>query len=360
MRGWQTDPSQGYTLTLTSTVATGTHMGEPSINTRSDTPNTRSPRDTEHDPAEESITWSARIRSGRMTAEEWAKFDSWSGQSPAHERAFQEINALWNDPDLIEAAAEVDRAVPRSAPSRRSPRPWPRMLAAAATVFLVMTAVVQQFDLPLRLQADYMTAVGERHTITLADQSTVVLNTRSAVASDYRTDGRHVRLLKGEALFRVQPDKTRPFLVEHRGVVARAIGTAFIVRERREGLQISVIEGVVAVQSGNLAASLVSLTAGQQALLTPNGATSVQPFNPDVAVAWVQGRLVFDTMPFAEVLEEIARYHAGYIGLWNPALVKLRVSGTYNLSNTSSILTTLQQTLPVHMTRLTDRFVVFR
>jgi len=121
-----------------------------------------------------------------------------------------------------------------------------------------------------------------------------------------------------------------------------------------------VIEGVVAVQSGNSDLPPISLTSGQQALVAADGGTSVQPINPDVTLAWIKGRLVFDNMPFKEVLEEFSRYHAGYIGLWNPALAELRVSGSYNLVDTSLILTTLAQTLPVHMTRLTDRVVAFR
>jgi transmembrane sensor len=303
--------------------------------------------------------WFVRLRSGRMSAEERTAFDSWLGQHPSHQAAFQEIETLWEDPNLLQAAIEVDDTRPTAVSARPRDRLWPRIVVGAAILLLVSVVALFQWDVPMRLRSDYVTAAGERHTLLLADRSTVTLNTRSAVATSYQPNLRHVTLLKGEALFRVEPDKRRPFVVEYHGVIAQAVGTSFLIREQHDGLHITVLEGVVQVRSDSHGGSGISLTAGQQAQVASNGTTSLHNVNLEAASAWVQGRLVFDNMPFPEVLEEIARYHSGYVGLWNPALAPLRVSGSYNLADTAQILTTLTQTLPVHMTRLTDRFVVF-
>lgn len=308
-------------------------------------------------PADEAILWFARLSAGDMTEQEHDAFRSWRG-SPVHEKAFKDICALWDKPELMEAAGTLIKRgsyTTSQAPSR--PR-WSRTFAAAAVVLLVMTAVAYQFDIPLRFQADHLTATGELQTVVLADQSTVTLNTNSAIASGYRADSRRIRLLKGEALFKVQPDAGRPFLVEHEGIVARAVGTSFVVREYGNAAHVSVIEGVVSVESPTK--STATVTAGRRAIVGSDGAIVVEAIDPDIALAWLHGRLVFEDAPFARVLEEVSRYHAGYVGIWNPSLATLSVSGTYNLSNPDHILTTLAKTLPVEMTRLTDRFVVFR
>lgn len=309
--------------------------------------------------AEEAIVWFARLRSGRMTGQEQAAFQSWRSRSQAHEAAWQQIGALWDEPELAEAAGEVERATSTAAGTRR--RAWMsvRTATAAAMAALAVVAVLYLAEVPLRWQADYMTSVGQRHTLTLADQSTITLNTDSAVAWSYGMDRRHIRLLKGEALFRVQPDATRPFVVEHAGVTAQAVGTAFLVRERQGMTLVTVVEGIVAVHTAQADAQSLAATAGQQILITADG-VRLSSVNAALAAAWTTGRLVFDKAPFSEVVAEIARYHPGYIGLWNPALARLRVSGSYNLADTSQILTTLTQTLPVHMTSLTDHLVVFR
>jgi transmembrane sensor len=328
------------------------------MNRRSDN-SAAPPPEPGHDRSDQAAAWFARLRSGHASAEERAAFDSWIRRHPTHEQAFQELGALWEDPDLLQAAVEIDETAPRAVPAGPWHRLWPRIVAGAAVLLLISAVALFQWDVPLRLRSDYVTAAGERHTLLLADRSTVILNTRSAVATSYKADIRHVTLLKGEALFRVEPDKSRRFIVEYQGVVTQAVGTSFLIREKQDGLHITVLEGVVQVRSDSRAGSAISLTAGQQARVAPNGTTSIHSVNPDAASAWVQGRLVFDSMPFSEVLEEIARYHSGYVGLWNPVLATLRVSGSYNLTDTAHILTTLTQTLPVHMTRLTDRFVVF-
>ncbi|BCA56570.1 hypothetical protein W02_37100 [Nitrospira sp. KM1] len=308
-------------------------------------------------PSDEAIVWFARLSSGEMTDRERTKFWEWRNHSADHEQAFVEICRLWDKPELMEAAGALaglgTQAESRSIPERH----WVRALVAAV-VLLIVSAVAYQFDVPIRFQADWLTAVGERQTITLADESTVILNTNSAIASNYRPDSRRVQLLKGEAMFKVQPDATRPFLVEHGGLVARAVGTAFVVRESGNITHVSVVEGVVSVESST--ASQVTLEAGQRAIMNADGKISVQSIDTDVTLAWLQGRLVFENTPFVQVIEEISRYHGGYIGVWNPSLAGLAVSGTYNLSNPTTILATLTKTLPVQMTRITDRFVVFR
>ncbi|MDF2458081.1 MAG: putative Iron dicitrate transrane sensor FecR [Nitrospira sp.] len=358
MREWPTHPSQGYTLVRK--VAIGAPLRESFMTQHSEHSMTSRPG-TGQDGSDQALAWFARLRSGRMSANEQAAFESWLDQHPAHERAFREIDALWEDPELFHAAIEIDGKTSYAAQSPSSwHRLWPRILAGAAVVLLVTAVALFQWDIPLRLRSDYVTATGERHTLLLADQSTVILNTRSAVATAYKEDIRRVTLLKGEALFRVEPDKTRPFIVEYHGVMTKAVGTSFLLRERQDELYITVLEGVVQVGLTAHSDATISLTAGQQARVVHNGITSVHSVNADAASAWVQGRLMFDNIPFSEVLEEIARYHSGYVGLWNQTLAPLRVSGTYNLADTAHILTTLTQTFPVHMRRLTDRFVVFR
>lgn len=355
MRGWQTDPSQGYTRAAPGLLEIGS--ASMSLTNPPSMPGGSTPCGPEPDPSDAAITWFARLRSRRLTDEERAAFELWRNQSPTHEEAFQEITALWDAPELLEAAAV--RTASAAGGTGRSRRAFAQVAGIAAAIVLLLTLALFHFDPATRIQADHVTSTGERLTITLADHSTVILNTNSAVAADYRTDARHVRLLKGEALFQVQPDTTRPFRVEHHGVTAQAVGTAFLVRERPHGVQITVIEGIVAVASGRSSTPAVTLQAGQQALAGSDGSTSVRPVDAAQAAAWTRGRLIFDSTPFDEVLDEVARYHPGYVALWNPALARLRVSGSYTLADTNQILAALSQTLPVRMTRLTDRIVLF-
>src|SRR3546814_15209448 len=60
----------------------------------------------------------------------------------------------------------------------------------------------------------HATATGEILRVPLRDGSAVTLNSNSEIAVDFDEGIRHVRLLRGEALFDVAKDSRRPFVVE--------------------------------------------------------------------------------------------------------------------------------------------------
>ncbi|NWM00863.1 iron dicitrate transport regulator FecR, partial [Klebsiella pneumoniae] len=68
--------------------------------------------------------------------------------------------------------------------------------AAAGAAVACLALALAGPDLALRLQADHMTGTGAIRTVTLADGSTAVLDSRSAIAVDYRSGERRVTLLR--------------------------------------------------------------------------------------------------------------------------------------------------------------------
>jgi len=310
--------------------------------------------------AEQAIAWFARLRSEPVSLEDRQAFEAWRRQSPLHAQAYENICALWDDPALKTAAANAAHSsVPiQRKDVRRASRRWlTRFSVAAAIAGLVITASLQ-WDLPLRVAADHMTATGERRIVQLPDRSTVTLNTQSAIATDFGGPSRRIRLLRGEALFQVQSDRQRPFVVDNQNILTRAVGTEFVVREEPSGIRVTVVDGVVELAPNQRNWAPIQVTAGQQVTVDTNGPGMPHEIDAQAAIAWSRGRLIFDGARLADVVEELRRYHTGIIVLWNPAVGDLRVSGSYSLADPTGILTTLAQTLPIRMARLTDHVVV--
>ncbi|MCP6755955.1 FecR domain-containing protein, partial [Klebsiella pneumoniae] len=86
----------------------------------------------------------------------------------------------------------------------------------------------------------YTTARGELRSVELADGSVVHINTQSRIDVNLSPRAREVRLVGGEALFKVQRDTTRPFLVYSGNAVIQAIGTQFNVRLQQTDTTVSV------------------------------------------------------------------------------------------------------------------------
>lgn len=232
---------------------------------------------------------------------------------------------------------------------------------AAAAVFLLVGMTLWSDAVLMWLRSDYSTGIGEQRVVTLPDRSVVTLNTDSSIAVVYESDRRRVELLRGEASFAVQPNPERPFTVESRGVATTAVGTEFLVKDRETDVQVTVLSGSVLVADGKRRSDqAVRLAAGDQVSVGPQGAGSVDRVDTAAVAAWMQGRLVFVRTPLADVVHDLARYHRGYIVIWNPALQSLPITGIYNLSDPSHVFTTLADTLPIRMVRLTDHLIVIR
>src|SRR5262249_1923478 len=151
------------------------------------------------------------------------------------------------------------------------------------------------------------------------DGSVIHLNTNSEVRICYTARIRHVRIVRGEALFRVERDAARPFRVSTDTAVIRAVGSEFDVYQQSARTRVAVVHGQV-----NLLALLpkrptplrhwdiTTLTTlpGYNDVLVAEEQASVgiegdihkgrQP-NFQSPADWAQRRLIFDNAPIADV-----------------------------------------------------------
>lgn len=311
----------------------------------------------------EASEWFARFDGDEMTAEDRQRFEAWRRVNPDHERAFQEVRAMWHAPEFTAALSTVIPDVRRDPPPPGSSRPGIRNRIpafATAAVLLLTTVWLLTADILTTLRSDYRTTTGEQRTIQLSDQSFVTLNTNTALIADLSGEVRRIQLLKGEALFRVSQDPDRPFTVEHKGNLVRVLGTEFTVRERQDSISVAVVRGKVEVRSMRGSDHVTHLIGGEQVFAGPDGMSARQPVDPADLTAWTAKRLAVTDMPLADLIQELQRYHPGYLWLWNPAIGRVRVTGIYDLSDTMETLTVLARTLPIRVDRLTDYLVVLR
>ncbi len=194
------------------------------------------------------IDWISRRAAGNAPALE-TEFLSWMRADPRHEAAIAELQPGWarlSAPRLNGHAEDLRRRVHFAVSRRRKFRYAVGIggfaLATMIAVAFVSLWPIQNTDGPARgiaIRPDYE---------TLADGSSVELNAGASIVSEYTAEVRRVHLVRGEALFHVMPDGSRPFVVEARGVSVRAVGTAFNVRLDSDAVDVLVTHGKVAVE----------------------------------------------------------------------------------------------------------------
>lgn len=293
---------------------------------------------------EQATFWVVRLSSADATDADRAAFATWRAADPVHAEAYAEMEA-WR------------RVAGRAPDVRRRPRKRPAGLAGLAAALGLSGLIAHETGLIDRVRADAWTGVGGIETLLLPDGSRAFLNTDTALALHFTSGGREIQLLRGEAMFDVVPDKTRPFVVRGGGLMVRAVGTRFFVRADGDGEPVGVAEGRVDAAT---ATGAVTLGAGEVALRKADGDLAVEPGDIARATAWRDGKLVVSGRPLAEVVADLNRYRHGRIVLMGDSLGTQRFSGTLDLRHTDEALAVLAAAMGLRVTRLTPYLVLVR
>ncbi|HKY86061.1 MAG TPA: FecR domain-containing protein [Pseudorhodoplanes sp.] len=196
----------------------------------------------------------------------------------------------------------------------------------------------------------YHTEMGEIRRVALEDGSTAAINTDSSIAVTYSDRLREVRIDKGEAWFQVKHDRTRPFLVEAGQVRVRAVGTAFSVRKRANGVEVVVTEGVVAAWKPENVADPVSASAGTR-LFIPYAPKSTFEKSVDHSVerplAWRNGEIEITALPLQDAASEFNRYNRRQIVVANGAVARERVDGIFRTDDPEGFANAVRNLLDV-------------
>ena len=286
---------------------------------------------------DQALAWFARLQDGKATQLDRDEFAAWLAANPEHEQAYDKVLKLWQSPAL-EAAMSHFAAIPLPPTKTTQRRFEPRHWAAAASILLVGGWLLNASGGVARWQADFATGTGEQRREILADGSSVILNTDSAIKLNYAGERRGVTLLSGEAYFEVQPDKTRPFVVSTDQGTIRVVGTRFTVKTG-ESTQVDVESGIVACTANQ--GESRQLTAGQHTDVSEQGVADISNVDTGKAFAWLKGRLIFQDWTLADVIAELDRYHPGAIVIADAKLAQIRVSGNYKLEDTMAVVRSL-------------------
>ncbi|MGZ4981376.1 MAG: FecR family protein [Methylobacter sp.] len=303
----------------------------------------------------QAIDWLLRIRSENCTETERRAFNAWLAENSDHRQAYEAAQTQWQWMEQFKSMNFPARDAALRY-RKKSPR---RMLKYSAAASLLLALGLTAF-IPngwLGMPHTYIAEKGERQTITLADGSSIELNTDSEVRVHFNRWRRNVEMVKGEAFFTVSHDAERPFEVRAGGGHIRDIGTAFDIYIKPEQVIVAVQEGIVEVQ----ASGKRELTAGHQLAFNGNGQfQAVQGQDVASLIAWRQGNLVFHDRRLDDVLAEVGRYHDTRIRLQDENLGKLRISGTFHTTELDNTLGAIATLLPVNIDHIGEHEIVLK
>ncbi|MGN6818780.1 MAG: FecR family protein [Sphingomonas sp.] len=252
---------------------------------------------------EEAIAWLIRQRDPAFDG--WNEFEAWLAADAAHARAYAEIAAADRDlDDLLDGVTWPAEAEPE--PDWHDPivpvrRRW--LGGAIAASVAIAVAAGSWVAWPSRDLYSVRTAAGERRTVTLAD-TRLELNGETSIQLDHK-DPRFARMERGQALFVIKHDPSRPFRLETQDATLVDAGTTFEVTTGGGALDLAVSEGMVVVDPGS---SGIKVPAGQRFVLAKGERTGqLSAVRPSDVGAWRDGQLFYDGAPLSRVAADLQR-----------------------------------------------------
>ncbi len=335
---------------------------------------------------EESIYTELIIKylSGQITAAEEEKLQTWLAESSGNEESFKKMKKLWKAvgpsgqpeiPNIDEEWTKLEKRLRLNQTEKsasilnldkksqgRSMTPsasrW-RTYYAAAAVFVALIGFSWWFGVFDSDLVRISTQNSQTSMVTLSDGSLVRLNNASKIVypESFPDSIRHVQLI-GEAYFDVAAE-SRPFVVFTENARIRVLGTEFNVWTRNEETRVIVKEGRVSFRSLQSDKTGLVLVENQMAVCKEDlEPVETQPANPNGLLGWLEGRIVFDETRLKEVVDELSRIYDVEIGLQNPELDSLSISGTFQKKPLEEILEAICLTLDLEYRFEAGRYVV--
>jgi ferric-dicitrate binding protein FerR (iron transport regulator) len=144
-------------------------------------------------------------------------------------------------------------------------------------------------------------------SVILSDGTTVILSPNSAFSypKKFKKNIRDVSLLKGNAFFKVTPDKKKPFVVTSGVVKTKVLGTSFNVHLNRNNCYVVVHTGKVNVSSGT---ESVDLLPSQEArYIKKEGTLSFRKVNAQELKSWYNSDITLTNQSIETIFRIIER-----------------------------------------------------
>ncbi len=207
---------------------------------------------------------------------------------------------------------------------------------------------------------------GKKSQLILSDGTKIHLNSGSSVRypAAFMKNGKRQVFLDGEAFFEVAKDKNRPFIVNSNEMNVRVLGTRFNVSSYLDDAQTStvLVEGSVGLFKKGEDFSLESsalLEPGYKGVLEKSMNEIVfEQVDTEIYTGWVQGKIIFNRMPFKDILKKLERQYNVEITNQNKALDEEIFTASFDTETIEQVLAAFNKNYPINYEIRENRIVI--
>lgn len=307
---------------------------------------------------------------GEATEEERRLVESWINSDVANKKQYEDFKIIWEESKRFAAISTVDEDAawqrfkskinqPKQNAVIRTMRPtsWLRI----AAFFIVMMGA-GYFGYKLFSEKPVRNIeVASHETIlidTLPDGSVVTMNKNSSIdyPSKFKGDTRTIAL-KGEAFFKVTPNKQKPFIIHVNDVTIKVVGTSFNVRSVNGVTEVIVETGIVQVSRKN---KTVELRPKEKLKVAQQDSTLEKDKEEEKLYNYYRSKqFVCDGTPLWKLVEILNEAYDTTIVIDNPKLRNYRLTTTFDNESLDRILEIITETFgDIKLIKEKDRIIL--
>lgn len=311
-----------------------------------------------------------RLKDGTATPRERAQLESKWEQAMRDDSGLQNLAPTDREELKTEMYESISQQLGFIQPRRRiNPAYLLYKVAASFTLLCVLTyflySYYQKSDgivISENLFIDVQTKFGEQLSVTLPDNSGVVLNGNSKLryAKNWASNSPREVWIAGEGFFAVQHTKNHQKFIVHtqEGLDVEVLGTKFNVKSRGRGSEVLLTEGSVKLNLGSESKNEVILKPGEMATMKEKKLQK-KSVEGKKYTSWVKRKLYFDKMPLSELAEILNDTYGVQVTFQSDELKSRQLSGEISSASIDDILFAVAETFDLEVTRQGSVSVIF-
>ncbi|MBB6502443.1 FecR domain-containing protein [Pedobacter cryoconitis] len=296
------------------------------------------------------------------STEEQTQVQKWITEDPANETYYAHFKKIWETSKNLESVSQIDEEAAWkkfrskvSAPAeqetvilpiRKKNYSWLKI----AAVFLIAVGLWSTYRLYTAGNYTMIDASASIVTKTLPDGSVITLNKNAMMSynSDFNNN-RSIHLQKGEAFFKVTPNKEKPFIIDADKVSIRVVGTSFNVKHLKGETEVIVETGIVKVSIGDM---YIELHKGEK-VSVKDGATSLtKEINSDQLYSHYRSKLfILNNTPLWKFVGTLNEVYNANIAIQDPKVKEMTLNTTFKEESLETILQVVCSTLDIQQVR---------
>jgi ferric-dicitrate binding protein FerR (iron transport regulator) len=307
---------------------------------------------------------------GETDAEETAIVKDWLNASENNLKYYNDFKKIWEESLLI--AAEKTTVNEDEAWKRFQNRihekdnvikipnqSYSRWLQIAASIILVSTLGWLGYSYFENKSADELIQVyASNNTIndTLPDGTIVTLNQNSSLSYKKFAGNTRPVTLKGEAFFKVAPDKTKPFIIYVNDVKVKVVGTSFNVKNKNGQTTVNVETGIVKVSRNK---DEVELRKGEKVVIANKQTALLKSISKGRLYNYYRNKeLVCDQTPLQELVDALNEIYNANISIKTASLQEKPLTTIFKDQSLDQILEVIQETFTIKIERKDNQIIL--